>query len=1015
MTEPSPLFSNPFNISPEAEAECAREPIHVPGHVQAPGVVLACDFPRGSVLRASGNSASLLGAAPDALFGRTLSDLFGPSAASLTALTAAPDGVPQWVVLTPGSGPPLHGLAHRNGDLGFVELLPADWPDPDEDVDRRVRDLVLRLGTAGTVLDYCRTAVGLLRELTGFDRVLAYRFDEHGHGEVIAEDTADGDPAYLGMWFPRSDIPDNARRILRLVRVQALSDVYYQAVPLVGPGGGVETPVDLTYCLFRSVSPMCRGFYHNMGVRATLVIAVARGDDLWGLFACHHRSGPRPCGPRLLSACRFLSEFLSLQLSGLEARERLAAGSQAHRLAAELGRALAESEPGDWPRALAGRGEELLALVGADGAAVARGRELTRIGRTPEAATIRRLAEAVHTRTHEGVFASATLPHDFPGLAMHLGPARGLLFIRLSWQEDSFVAWFRQEQGEVIRWAGVPAKPVVREAGRDRLHPRRSFEEFACQVRDTSRSWGSAELAAADLFRSSLLAVVLEAVALKRAVAELDLLRVRRVLEASSEAAAVFSPGGAALLVNSAFTRLLGRRAEDLAGPGTLAGLFADPAAGAAAADAVVGGGEWSGECDLAGPGGPVPAAVRIDTVTDEAGRPAGHIGLFIDLTNERRMQEQIRQAQKLESLGVMAGGVAHDFNNLMTGVLGHASLASVILPPGSPAADSIRQIETAARRAAELCQQMLAFAGRGRIAVGPVDLNALVREMGPLLTTIVSKSVRLHLDLGDVPPVRGDATQLRQVLMNLILNGAESIGPGGGVVTVRTILAELGVGELEAFPLTTGLAAGRYVRLEVADSGCGMDAETAARIFDPFFSTKFLGRGLGLAAVLGIVRGHKGAIRVETRPGAGSTFTVLLPLVDAPAAVSPTPAGGAGAGRLILVVDDEPSVSRVARAALERAGFRVVEAADGDAGLAEFTRRPDEISLVVLDLTMPGKSGLEVLGRLRELRPGIPVVLSSGYSAEDLGPAGADRAGFLPKPYRANDLLRAVHQALGD
>ncbi len=383
-------------------------------------------------------------------------------------------------------------------------------------------------------------------------------------------------------------------------------------------------------------------------------------------------------------------------------------------------------------------------------------------------------------------------------------------------------------------------------------------------------------------------------------------------------------------------------------------------------------------------------------------------------LDQRRRADEQMRNAQKLESLGVLAGGIAHDFNNLLVGVLGNAGLALLELPDDSPARQPIRDIEVSAQRAADLTRQMLAYSGRGRFRVEPVDLSAVVEEMSQLLRRVISKQTQLSLRLGrQVPAVVADVTQLRQVVMNLITNASDALGETGGTVTLETGTVMADRSMLASTYLNEELPPGLYVYLDVSDTGSGMDPATSARIFEPFFTTKFTGRGLGLAAVLGIVRGHKGAISVESAPGRGTRFRVLLPATATMAGATEAPPGatlGQGAG-LVLLVDDEEAVRGLARRVLERGGYQVLEAGSGEDALALMKQHPASVRAVVLDLTMPGLGGEATLQQLRQIRPDLPVIVSSGYVPEEEGTmAGVP---FLAKPYRPSELVDAVKQAI--
>ena len=407
-------------------------------------------------------------------------------------------------------------------------------------------------------------------------------------------------------------------------------------------------------------------------------------------------------------------------------------------------------------------------------------------------------------------------------------------------------------------------------------------------------------------------------------------------------------------------------------------------------------------------------------------GQMVGTFGISRDITarkrdekERRKIEEKMQHTQKLESLGVLSGGIAHDFNNLLMGILGNTGLALMDLPPESRVHGIVQQIETAALRAAELTNQMLAYSGKSKFVIKPLNLTTLVREMAHLLEVSISKKIGIEYDFEEqVPLIDADATQLRQVVMNLITNASDAIGKGDGSITVRTGVVECDSGYLATCYVSEDLVPGKYVFTEVADTGCGMMSETLEKIFDPFFTTKVKGRGLGLAAVLGIVRGHKGALRVYSEVGKGTTFKVLFPCSKAKVdAVEPEEEAvelhGSG---IVLVVDDEPIVRTVTSGMLERFGYSVETAGDGKIALKKFKKIAKETSAVLLDVTMPEMSTDAILAGLRKIRKDIPVILISGYSEEsalvDLRPR--DYSGFLQKPYNAKMLARKLHDATG-
>ena len=416
-----------------------------------------------------------------------------------------------------------------------------------------------------------------------------------------------------------------------------------------------------------------------------------------------------------------------------------------------------------------------------------------------------------------------------------------------------------------------------------------------------------------------------------------------------------------------------------------------------------------------------------------EEGSVVRVVTVLRDVTDRRRKEEEnrklesrVRHAQKLESLGVLAGGVAHDFNNLLMTILGNADIALLELPESAEVRQRIEDIKKASLGASELTKQMLAYSGKGRFLVQLIDVNKLVAEMGNLLQVSISKNVELRYNFArDLPPTEGDISQIRQIVMNLIVNASEAIGENGGAITLTTGVVEAEQAlSLDDGSLHDDLPAGDYIYLEVSDTGCGMDGETKARIFDPFFSTKFIGRGLGLAAVLGIVRGHRGGIQVWSEKGKGTTFRVMLPCSDqhvelepeaAEVVIEAKPEAPTKKTGTVLVVEDEEGVRKITKMMLERSGFGVLTANDGRAGLDLFRQRMKEIDIVVLDLSMPYMSGKEVFREMIKLDPGVRVILSSGYTEEHVKMQfeGVKPAGFIQKPYLSSNLIDKVRSNL--
>ena len=377
-----------------------------------------------------------------------------------------------------------------------------------------------------------------------------------------------------------------------------------------------------------------------------------------------------------------------------------------------------------------------------------------------------------------------------------------------------------------------------------------------------------------------------------------------------------------------------------------------------------------------------------------------------------------MRHTAKIESLGILAGGIAHDFNNLLTGILGNASLILETLPSESPEAEYATEIMRAGESAADLTRQILAYSGKGSMVTRNLDISSVVTAVHGMIRRLLAKNVEVVFEMShDLPPVFGDAGQIQQIAMNLIINASESYpATSGGTISVSTDMVDLRSDFKHIGP--GPVVAGPYVRLTVADNGCGMDSATQSKIFDPFFTTKFTGRGLGLSAVHGILRSHNGYLRLTSKPGEGTTFEVYFPvstsrtqIVKHGAGKEKSPTGGT-----ILVVDDEDIVRSVARSALEMHGYEVLTANDGKAGVELFRSKCEAIDMVLLDYSMPVMDGEEALGKIQSISRSVPVVLSSGYGES----SSAERfkngiiAGFLPKPYKVSELIAVTEQAIG-
>lgn len=411
----------------------------------------------------------------------------------------------------------------------------------------------------------------------------------------------------------------------------------------------------------------------------------------------------------------------------------------------------------------------------------------------------------------------------------------------------------------------------------------------------------------------------------------------------------------------------------------------------------------------------------------EDEGKVAGIVSIIRDISDRKQAEKerkelevQVRQVQKLESLAVLAGGVAHDFNNLLMGITGNLDLALAKLPAESSIRPRLVQIGKTAERAAGLAKQMLAYSGRGKFHLQEINLSELIGSMLKILTVSIPRNARLQLELlPKVALIEGDESQIRQVVAILVTNAAEALGERNGTIVITCGAMQCERTFFEKAYLRPSLAAGAYAFVRVADTGCGMNEETLDRIFDPFFSTKFPGRGLGLPAALGIVRGHNGAIAAESAPGKGSTFQVVLPCGRPASSAEPNPSAPKRAAKraasLVLFVDDDATVLEIGKLLLEQNGFEVLSAESGQDALRIFRQNAEDIAAVILDLTMPEMNGEQVLAYLRAIREDVPIIISSGYDEAQTAATLQQNSHttFLHKPYSSGKLLAKVREVL--
>jgi len=418
--------------------------------------------------------------------------------------------------------------------------------------------------------------------------------------------------------------------------------------------------------------------------------------------------------------------------------------------------------------------------------------------------------------------------------------------------------------------------------------------------------------------------------------------------------------------------------------------------------------------------GNTIPTACTIMSLPNEQGLPDRTAVIARDLRDEIALQRQVEHGQRLESLGVLAGGIAHDFNNILTAILGNAALAELKVDQPQETSKYLHSIVKSSERAAVLCKQMLAYSGKGKFIVKPLNLSNMVEDITKLLKVSIARNVTINIKLAEqLPAVDIDEAQIQQVIMNLVINASDAIGDSDGTITIETGVMHTDHSSWRTSFMQDDLPQGHYVFLEVTDDGCGMDDKVLQHIFDPFFTTKFTGRGLGLSAVLGIIRGHQGTLKVDSKPGFGTSFRMLLPISQQAAMTDELSTNGDEktwrSNGTILIIDDEDAILEIASIMIEEIGLKAMTAKDGIKGVETYRKHQSEIIAVLLDMTMPKMDGQECFRQLHEINKEVIVILSSGYNEQDAISNFTHQglAGFIQKPYRIEALEQVIREAI--
>lgn len=712
---------------------CERELIHLAGSVQPHGVLLSVREPGLVIMQASANAGALLGVAQDALLGQPLAALGGDLAERVAQLAAEPhleEPVPlRCRVAARGAEAAFEGVVHRvPGQALVVEIEPLDTPAdgvPVVDIDgdslqRQLNLAVQRFGAASTLGTLADAVVRCVRDLTGYDRVMVYKFDPEGHGKVIAEARDPRLESLLGHHYPSTDIPQRARDLYLRNRVRLLVDVDYRAaelVPRLVPGLGTE--LDMSMCALRSMSPLHLQYLRNMGVTATLVVSLVREGQLWGLVACHHY---RPFNLRyaVRAACDLLAEVVATRIAAIENYAYAQVAIQVRRLEQRL--IEATSTEGDWRLALLRNPRTLLQPLDASGAALFTDDEILTTGEVPSTPQLRALQHWVQTQAQPGerLFHCSSVERANPALASLTPTASGVIAARLASDRPDYLMWFRKEQLLTVTWAGNPAKAVVATNPME-LSPRSSFAAWSELVRGTALPWSGSELALARAIGASLVDIIVQVNAVRLLIAEHQLAQVRDKVVSSDEAVIVCDGRQRTLFVNDAFLRLAGCTRAQLDDLTAVAAVFVERDAARRAFAAMASEGHaWRGELTLAGEGA-TPVSVRAEVVPARDGTTLGFILIFDDLTDARRAMRarehlEASLAQAAPSLSAFGNGNGkREPDELVSAILASASLAAMDIADGHMApsvAPMLEDLEAATRRATSLYARIRSFKG---------------------------------------------------------------------------------------------------------------------------------------------------------------------------------------------------------------------------------------------------------------------------------------------------------------
>lgn len=703
-------------------SNCEREPIHLAGSIQPHGALLVVREPDLLVLQASANAAGFLGL-EGPLPGRSLAALSADLAEQVRARLDQPlDRLsvvlrrPVWI-----DGRPLDVVLHRPPEAGLV--LEFERPGPPVDLAHHVETATSAILACTSLKSLAEETTRIFKDLTGYDRVMVYRFDAEGHGEVFAERREPGLEPYLGNRYPASDIPQIARRLYERNRIRVLVDVDAERVPIeprLSPLTGRD--LDMSLCFLRSISPIHIRYLKNMGVAATLVASLVVGGRLWGLIACHHYE-PRRVAYEVRAVCELLAETVATRIAALESFLQAQAELSVRRLEQRMHEAIARE--GDWRSALFEGASPLLQPVGATGAALLLDGQVSSVGEVPGTAELRAIGAWLDRRRSEGVVATASLGLDEPAFEPLRASASGLLAVSVSALPGEWLLWFRPERVRTVTWGGNPFKPVEVGDSPEDLSPRRSFAKWHQLVQGTADPWSPADLAAARLIGDTLRDLVLQFRAVRLLIAQDQLDQIGRQVDTAEQAVLIADAQGRILMANRGLHALFGGDQQPPRRLDELPARLADPdAARLGLRELVEDRRTWRAEIQLPRLGGePLLLSVRADPVLVPPGRLLGFVLMFSDLSGERTAQAARHrlQADILERHRLVASRLESEadllFRRLLQAIVGNAQLAALEITDGADLArvsDMLESVRASLGRATALLEQIVAHTSEG-------------------------------------------------------------------------------------------------------------------------------------------------------------------------------------------------------------------------------------------------------------------------------------------------------------